>query len=80
MEESNNLISTCYLIQMKDGGFTFPTIYLVRPPHDENTQILHLFYNVFAARNYIRENLGDFVLVDVCKEAPDQHVRLVVCE
>lgn len=75
----NNLIAHCWVIQKKENKFIHPTIFLSYPPHDQDTEILHLFYNPFDAKKFIREFMGNCCFVKITNEVNPDILELVVC-
>lgn len=78
--EENNVVSICFVVQQKEGNFVYPVIYLKEPIADEKTQMVHMFFNPFDAKKFVKEFLGDCAIISVCKEAPTEILEQVKCE
>lgn len=55
----NNVVSTCYVITWQDHGMFSceNTIYLSYPNHVGPYEEVHVFNNVFEAKNYIASHV-----------------------
>ncbi len=73
----SNVVSVCYVVQEKLDLFTYPVIYLEQPKSNHNSQIVHMFYNVFDAKNFIHSFMFGGVAVMVSKYAPEEELEQI---
>ncbi len=72
--ENSNVISTCYVIQDPLTG-PMTTVYLYKPDLSveaaEYAEVYHVleFSNVFTARAYIRQQVPNWIIIDISKTA-----------
>ena len=49
----DNLISTCFVIEILETGYIDPTIYLTQPQSREGVRV-HMFEHPWAAKHFLR--------------------------
>lgn len=70
-----NVIGTCFVLESNQFGVE-PTIFLNRPYQNERFEKLHMFFNPFEARNFIRDSLVESIEVEI-KKNRDRNFKIV---